>query len=96
MRTSEVLLFCAVVFLSVIVSTSGKFEGDSDILGQNNLSVCTKIDRNTLTVSENKSLYGQKNINFYCVQTYSFLRQASENSNPPIKIYADCAQTRFN
>lgn len=29
MKTAEVLLFCGVVFLSVIVSTSGKYEGET-------------------------------------------------------------------
>ena len=48
MKISDVLLFCGVFFLSVIVSTSGKYDGESDILGQNNLSICTKIKRNTL------------------------------------------------
>jgi hypothetical protein len=31
MKTSDVL-FCGVVFLSVMLSTSGKYEGETDIL----------------------------------------------------------------
>jgi len=69
MKTSDVLLFCGVVFLSEIVSTSGKYEGETDILGQNNLRY-TKTDRNNSTLSENKSVYGQKNITFYYVHTH--------------------------
>jgi len=33
MKTADVLLFCGVVFLSVMVSTSGKYEEETDILG---------------------------------------------------------------
>jgi len=64
MKISGVLLFCGVVFLSVIVSTSGKYEGEADILGQNNLSICTIFDRNTLAVSGNKSVHKRKSFTF--------------------------------
>jgi len=39
MKATDVLLLCGVVFLTVIVSTSGKYERLTDILGQNNLNV---------------------------------------------------------
>jgi hypothetical protein len=64
MKAPDALLFCGGVFLTVIVSTSGKYERLTDILGQNNLSVSTSFDKNTLAVSENKFIYGHKHITF--------------------------------
>ena len=85
MKTTEVLLFCGVVFLSVIVSTSGKYEGES---------ASTKFDRNTLAVSENRSVHGRKKTYFPIMCTpISFVREASEKSISPIQIRRLCTDT---
>ena len=70
MKVSDVLLFCGIVFLSVIVSTSGNYDGESHILLRNNLSISTKTDRNILAISENKSVFGRKNLVSYYTYNY--------------------------
>jgi hypothetical protein len=98
MKTPDVLLFCVVVFLSVIVSTTGKYEGETDILAQNNLSKRTTFGRKTSPFPNNKSVYGQKKITFQLCANFitSLQKKESENSITPIRIHAGYGQTRFN
>ena len=87
MKTSDVLLFCGVVFLSVIVSTSGKYDGESDILGKNNLSIYIPKLTETLQQFQRINLYTDRKILVPIMFTLiGFVGEVFEKIIPPIKM----------